>query len=1580
MKKSILRILIAALILSLALIALSSCDILSSILGGGPDDGVHEHSFGEWEITREPSCTEVGEKTRTCSGCEETETMKIPVIDHTLGEYISDGNATCTSDGTKTAHCTQKNCPYEETVLDEGSKLPHSGGIVTCVTKANCDVCGEPYGELDPDAHASNGTKLVSTGAEKHEERYLCCGAVKAEAAHEWGEPTLDEAESVNVYKCECGEEKKVALEGHRHSVSFTAAKAATCTEAGNIAYYLCSSCGKAYTDEALTAEVALADTVIAAAHSSVSFIAAKAATCTEAGNIAYYLCSGCGKAYTDEALTAEVALAETVIAAAHSSVSFIAAKAATCTEAGNIAYYLCSGCGKAYTDEALTAEVALTDTVIAAAHSSVSFIAAKAATCTEAGNIAYYLCSGCGKAYTDEALTAEVALADTVIAAAHSGEANVYAPVDSDPDHHEVRYSCCGTLYKTEAHNYVATSASAADCDSPTVVTFECSGCKKSVSETDGDPLGHRVVVWRANGEAPISGETCKFTVTYVGSCSVCGEIDTKEETVVRHKTSAVISTPATCTTPGVKSYTCAFGCDLGEAARVSYTNASAHAWGEPTEENGALVYTCTLCSETKRTVVFEENSASVGVGTLDGTEIALGDISLSLDSALVGKLDSASEVALGARALTDSELEAALSGLSEAERAAVVGAVYSFTMTQGGAGVVFDGGKVTVTVPYTLTGDVDADRLAVWYLTSDGAIESVKAYYHDNTLSFTVSHFSDYAPVVLPEADACEIYGHNFSRTEYGATCTEPGYTVLTCARCGAVDMGEIILPLGHMLSAGVGTAPTCSAPGSYTYSCERGECKHVVTMEVARLEHSYTTISYVEATCETEGTTTEKCSVCGYTRTRTIAPHGHYFGSATAELKPGATSCLDGVIIYQLCGNYGCNAKIFKEELHEHVSFDKYVTSEGNYFEGERKKIYLKDYLDFSSHPFFDPNAEGPYFEVQDGCMCGAFVSNVYFAPDYSIFQMGGELYASSHSMPNPGDDYFYTANSEYAEMGPMMPSQIYTVALRAYSVKDSDCTVRGYAEICIGYDPSTGTSVKTFTYQLGESKWHSNIKTTATLVEEGLTCYEASLKYNFEGIKVVETCLDCGQVTSERFESVSSSGSHYWVATDEKYQYNPTSTRGGNHTITFTKRVCPCGESDYYIYKPSCYWGRIYDATLPDGTAVKIYACTWGCNFAYAVHEQQITANCRDTKTVTYYININEETLEYDKALTFNAFDYDYHRKSERVETKTPTGNPCEYLVEYKDICVECGEVSRSGSYKTTYHDMEELVVISPSGITTLTSSCKNEGCFTRSEEIRDANGRILREYGSYFDYANGVVVTTLSVYGFVTPEMYECLFERTERRDPESGELISFYQTETSIVFGGPEGCVRIQKSVGSNGERSEYQQNICREGESVHSSGSCTQPGFDGYRCTVCDQIRYYWFDYPYGHDLQCSEMDEYGTPIGYSCMRCGYYSTTEWTYTDIEVLYSENNYVIGYFNKGYEGGLKGETSLYAFIDGEEPVTLSVALTDDGRSKLYVSKADVEEALIAALGDAWQNYSVFFSLTVNGSTQTLKLA
>ena len=85
----------------------------------------------------------------------------------------------------------------------------------------------------------------------------------------------------------------------HTHSLQYVAAVAATCTNAGHSAYYYCSGCNKYFSDSNAQNEITLASTNIPAlGHNFGAWTVTTAATCTKAGVETRY-CSRCNATET---------------------------------------------------------------------------------------------------------------------------------------------------------------------------------------------------------------------------------------------------------------------------------------------------------------------------------------------------------------------------------------------------------------------------------------------------------------------------------------------------------------------------------------------------------------------------------------------------------------------------------------------------------------------------------------------------------------------------------------------------------------------------------------------------------------------------------------------------------------------------------------------------------------------------------------------------------------------------------------------------------------------------------------------------------------------------------------------------------------------------------------------------------------------------------------------------------------------------------------------------------------------------------------------------------------------------------
>ena len=117
------------------------------------------------------------------------------------------------------------------------------------------------------------------------------------------------------------------------------------------------------------------------------------------------------------------------------------------------------------------------------------------------------------------------------------------------------------------------------------------------------------------------------------------------------------------------------------------------------------------------------------------------------------------------------------------------------------------------------------------------------------------------------LVEARTVDALGHDYSViTVVDPTCTDYGYTIHKCSRCGDCYLTDITEKIEHTESAWMEDVEAdCTHAGSRHKECT--VCGEILKTEVIKATgHIYGEIQTEEATCEQAGYTYHKCSVCG------------------------------------------------------------------------------------------------------------------------------------------------------------------------------------------------------------------------------------------------------------------------------------------------------------------------------------------------------------------------------------------------------------------------------------------------------------------------------------------------------------------------------------------------------------------------------------------------------------------------------------------------------------------------------------------------------------------------------------------
>ena len=282
------------------------------------------HSF-EYSYNGDATCLADGTKTPVCKSCgERDETQTVTAegtkLGHSFTNYVDNDDATCLRDGTETAYCDNEVCSMTDVRTKEGSQkehsfvkeavkeptcteggytfykcsgekcaefyfsdetfpLGHAGGKATCIERAVCDRCKESYGEFA--GHDYDTENWIGNDKTGHYHKCKNCPAHTETVPHTPG----PEATEASAQVClECGYILTPVLV-HQHRVTEIPANPATCTEPGNIGYYVCS-CGRRFVDAYCVIEIVLESSITLEpkGHSFGEYESDKNATCTSDG------------------------------------------------------------------------------------------------------------------------------------------------------------------------------------------------------------------------------------------------------------------------------------------------------------------------------------------------------------------------------------------------------------------------------------------------------------------------------------------------------------------------------------------------------------------------------------------------------------------------------------------------------------------------------------------------------------------------------------------------------------------------------------------------------------------------------------------------------------------------------------------------------------------------------------------------------------------------------------------------------------------------------------------------------------------------------------------------------------------------------------------------------------------------------------------------------------------------------------------------------------------------------------------------------------------------------------------------
>ena len=449
---------------------------------------------------------------------------------------------------------------------------------------------------------------------------------------------------------------------------------------------------------------------------------------------------------------------------------------------------------------------------------------------------------------------------------------------------------SVCGHTQDAPGHVMVLKSTTAATCTASAVQHWGCSVCEETADVILEGTTDH---IWKYREDQDVEKDGCVFVKTY--ACTSCGAVkegEAESDTYVKHTLSAKLTQEATCTQTGVKTYSCS-ECDYTKTETVP-TNDS-HSWDAGVEADGTILYTCCGCGAPK-TAVSANNGQAVDKAALESAK----ELQLDNDTAIVMDEDTKAGIPENAQvAVSVTTVDVANTALTEEQKEQVGdNTVYNFNMEVNGQPVSQFEGKVTVSLPYTLQDGDDIESIDVWYISDNGTLERMTATYSNGFVTFTTDHFSYYTVTRLTTAERCERYGHIEISRHKDPTCTEDGYDMTLCQRCGGELTKTVYEMTRHNYEVTTNEA-TCTVAGTTVQKCTA--CQHTVTGNLPATGHSLQLdeSESKEASCTAAGKKVYVCA-CGYTLEEVLPQLAHTYEPVETK----AADCVSGGYVKGKC----------------------------------------------------------------------------------------------------------------------------------------------------------------------------------------------------------------------------------------------------------------------------------------------------------------------------------------------------------------------------------------------------------------------------------------------------------------------------------------------------------------------------------------------------------------------------------------------------------------------------------------------------------------------------------------------------